>query len=96
MAGRVKASGVCTVGRVGVHAWHSQTARLAESHSDCVYIRLRLSARDCGVSGGSSGLRRIQNKFGKGTAGKTAHFEPHRLARVVHIPQLFGSIPRFF
>ena len=30
-AGRVKGSGVCTVGRVGVHAWHSQAARLAES-----------------------------------------------------------------
>ena len=30
-AGRVKASGLCTVGRLGVQGWHSQTARLAES-----------------------------------------------------------------
>lgn len=84
------------------YAWLAESkrldyARLAES--DCTAGRVSLRprrARDASVCGGSSGLRRIRNKFGKGTAGKTAKAKWHRLARVVHIPQLFGFIPGFF
>lgn len=72
---------VCRVGRVRLHGWQS--------------LRWR-RIRHASVCGGSSGLRRIRNKFGKGTAGKTAKAKWHRLARVVHIPQLFGFIPGFF
>ena len=72
---------VCRVGRVRLHGWQS--------------LRWR-RIRHASVCGGSSGLRRIRNKFGQGTAGKTAEVKPHCLARFVHIPQLFGSIPGFF